>query len=199
MKPGDENLGDEQRLDMLEEQLTRDAFAQAMAYQPTPLSSHTAPGSSASSPSPTPFTRCSSPHLPHHPVNVLTLSFSLSLFLLSLYPCTHPVIHIQPLSISPPALCTSAFTTCLIICTYLCIHFLTSLSPNHQSPLVLPFAHPPSNLPAHLLSSIHPLDSSSCPPICLPWISHEFTHVSTHPPCHPSISPSQGKSERMQG
>lgn len=69
---------------------------------------------------------------------------------------THSATLHQPTSSLPICL-----VTCLIICTYLCIHFLTSLSPNHQSPLVLPFAHPPSNLPAHLLSSICPLNSSS--------------------------------------
>ena len=112
VKPGDENLREMNKKlqNMLEEQLTKNMHLHkaSVAYQPTSLSSDTAPGSSASSP----FT-----YSIHHVLLPPCLPIIQLMYLLSVlvvhssfcpfYPCTHPVIHIQPLS-HQPTICPSA-------------------------------------------------------------------------------------------
>ena len=102
VKPGDENLREMNKKlqNMLEEQLTKNMHLHkaSVAYQPTPLSSHTAPGSSASSP----FT---------YPIHQVLLIFpsssqrthSVLVFHSSFCPCIHALIQSYTFSHSPSA------------------------------------------------------------------------------------------------
>lgn len=171
-KPGDENLREMNKKlqNMLEEQLTKNMHLHegaSVAYQPHSVQLHTALAGSASSPFTYPVsTRCSFPSSSHHPVNVLTLSFSLSLFLLSLYPCNlHPVIHISSHSpISPPALCLNCSAD-------LSDHLHISLHPfpdiSHQSSVTPSCLSPPAH--------------TTAPPVILHPPS-EQVHLSTYLP-----------------
>ena len=85
VKPGDENLREMNKKlqNMLEEQLTKNMHLHkaSLACQPTPLSSHTAPGSSASSPFTYPIHRVLLP--PHLPIIQSTYSLSVLIFFFS--------------------------------------------------------------------------------------------------------------------
>uniref|UniRef100_A0A4W2FHA0 GRIP1 associated protein 1 n=1 Tax=Bos indicus x Bos taurus TaxID=30522 RepID=A0A4W2FHA0_BOBOX len=113
VKPGDENLREMNKKlqNMLEEQLTKNMHLHkaSVAYQPTPLSSHTAPGSSASSPFTYPIHCVLLP--PHLPIIQSTYSLSVLIFHSSFCPCIHALIQSYTFShspISPPTICPSA-------------------------------------------------------------------------------------------